>query len=154
MTPKLGGFHVPAVGSVGFTLALVAFALVLEITSYALSRLTDTDAAVTILALVPSILSVYVARADEHAYVSQLLSIPRSAVFLTAVLTVMSAGVVAINADRGWVLLSLAITVVFTALVFIALMYTTVRVWRKQRRVRANSHITQQPGDDRGAFAI
>jgi hypothetical protein len=152
MTPKLGGFHVPALGSVGFTLALVGLALFLELDRRALSKLEDTDAAVTILALVPSILAVYVARADEHPYVSQLLSIPRGAVFLTAVLTVVSAGAVAIDAGRFWLLVLLEFTTGFTAAVLLLIIWISIRVTRKQRRVRSLSGVTQQSGASRDVF--
>ena len=102
LRPRRGGFLVPALLSTGALAVLFLLALALEIFGKKLSdENTSADAAVAVIALIPSLLAVELVRRDEHRVVGEMLAIPRIAMVLTVISAVALAGTVASGLGSG-----------------------------------------------------
>lgn len=96
LRPILGAFFAPAMLSTLFIAILLGVALYLETLDCRFSRdSSNADAAVAILALVPSLSAIYFTRVGEHHLVARLHFVPRMLVLLGAMLTVFCGGAVA-----------------------------------------------------------
>lgn len=95
---------------------------------------TSPDAAVTILALIPSVLAIYFVRAGEHALVTRVLLVSRAWVGLSAALTVFAAASVAadVEPENLFLVLLMATTIAATttSLLGIIFLRTSRRWWK------------------------
>lgn len=92
----------PALLSTGALAILFLLALALEVFGQKLSDAnTSADAAVAVIALIPSLLAVELVRRDEHRVVGEMLALPRIAVVFTVISAVALAGTVASGLGSG-----------------------------------------------------
>lgn len=102
LRPRRGGFLMPALLSTGALAILFLLALALEVFGQKLSDAnTSADAAVAVIALIPSLLAVELVRRDEHRVVGEMLALPRIAVVFTVISAVALAGTVASGLGSG-----------------------------------------------------
>lgn len=134
MTPNLGEFHFPAILSMTFTFLLLAAGLALELLGEHLTNLRNVGSVVTILALVPSILNVYLALPGEHPVVARLFAWPRVLVFAASAGTVLVAGVVAVQPGRYCLVIAFAVALAYVSLVSLLIISTAVSVRNSRRR--------------------
>lgn len=98
--PRIGFFLLPAAMSMWFLAMLLAFGTALQVADHRFSGSNaNADAAVTILAIIPSLIAIYFVRPGEHELISRLMSVPRILVVAAALTAVLVAGAVA--ADVG-----------------------------------------------------
>lgn len=125
--PYLGHFFIPALICSLVTFAFSSAALFLEYTSrrFTVSGLlswtapapaASADASAALLALVPTAFAVFLIQNGEHRLISKIHTVPRLILLACALLTLFSAGAIAISAAHELLLRVLAVTAVFTLL--------------------------------------
>lgn len=93
------------------------------------------DAAVTVLAIVPSLIAIYIVRAGEHQLVTRLMTIPRLLVLASAFAAIVCAGATAASVQPDFLhnvyICATAISVL--ALVFVLIPIARVTAFRSRR---------------------
>src|SRR5699024_3851092 len=136
MTPSLGDFHFPALLSMSFTLVLVVSGLLVVWFGNHLSVLEEVSAVVTILALVPSILNVYLTIPGEHPVVARLFVLLRTLVFIASALTIIVAGIISIHLGHLTLIIALWIVSVYSFVTWLLIFISVLRM-KSQRLQRA-----------------
>ncbi|MBP2376847.1 hypothetical protein JOF42_000342 [Microbacterium phyllosphaerae] len=95
------------------------------------------DAAVTVLAIVPSLVAIYIVRAGEHKLVTRLMTIPRLLVLASAFAAIVCGGATAASVQRGSLLLVYSVGLGVVLVAFISVLIPIVRVsWFRHKRRR------------------
>lgn len=133
MTPSLGDFHFPALLSMSFTLVLVVSGLLVEWFGNHLSGLAEVSAVVTILALVPSILNVYLTIPGEHPVVARLFIFLRSLVFIASAATIIVAGIISIHLDHLTLMIALWVVSGYSLVTWLLILTSVLRAKGQKR---------------------
>lgn len=157
--PSLGSFFVPAALITGFMSIVLLLATWLQLVDnrfsdkplggvFEMVRLGsgtfdlegasrgDLDAAVTILALVPSLLAVYFARAGEHQMVSRLLITPRLLVVGAAAATIFAGAATAAGVQPQNLLVAYWVAFSLSAVAFLLTGFASLRIYVGRIAVR------------------
>lgn len=103
LRPRVAGFlRLSQFTVFASALLLLAGTLSEFVTQTLSSQSTQQDAAVAILAVVPSVMSAYLAHEGEHELLSELLRAPRWAVAGSAAATIFASGAMVLQLDDPW----------------------------------------------------
>ncbi len=126
---RRGGLLLPAAISTAFMLLLLGFGTFLEVEDQRLSSGdASADAAVTILALLPTIGSIYFVQPGEHGLVRRILGVPRIAVVASSLATVFVAAGVAASVQPESLLVLMTTALIATSLTFVLLLASLIRI--------------------------
>ena len=105
------------------------------------------DAAVTVLAIVPSLVAIYIVRAGEHQLVTRQLTLPRILVLVSAFAAIVAAGATAaaIMPMTLWLVYLCAACVTGLTLVSVLIPILRISLFRAQRR-RGRHNRTEPEG--------
>lgn len=108
-----------------------------EITSIAGNQ-ANFDAAVTVLAIAPSLVAIYLVRAGEHRLVTRLMVVPRVLVLLSALATIVAAGATAASIEPGrlTIVYVAAATMSTIALIAVVIPLARINAFRTVRSLR------------------
>jgi hypothetical protein len=141
LNPRRGTFLGPSLITILFTFALLVFAFYLEDFDGRLTGGLQTDpgiqkdAAVTVLALLPSLVSIYLVRPGEHDLVARLLRAPRALVVLAALSTVLAGASVAADVTHASLMTVLSIALLCNGVATVVLTIAVIRIsWARRDR--------------------
>lgn len=144
LRPALGGFVRPAIFSVGASLLLIVGGLWEEASRGVLtSGRFSIEAAVAILLIFPSLSTAYIAGEGEHELLRRLLTYPRVTLALSAIATVLAAGVVVIDVSRRATEIWWLVAAVVNALVLTLLLCIHTVSRRSEKSVRKDYRKTR-----------
>lgn len=171
LEPARGPFLVPAALTMGLLMMLLIAAAALQ---WADARFTEAspefvfvqrpdgtgslsavhstqanfDAAVTVLAIVPSLIAIYIVRVGEHQLVTRLLTLPRILVLVSAFSTIVAAGATAASVAPQNLFVAYAFAASSTGIAFVMVCVPIVRVsvfrWLRRRVARSDRRRRQQ----------
>ncbi|WP_404474226.1 hypothetical protein [Microbacterium aerolatum] len=159
LEPARGPFLFPAWLTTGLLLVLVGFALFFQWMDGRFSWAAPTfviqpddryglrfesvqvvqanfDAAVTVLAIIPSLVAIYIVRAGEHQLITRLMTVPRTLVLMSAFAAIICAGATAASVQRESLLVVYMVGFLIVLVAFVSVTIPLVRVSRVLSRRR------------------